>query len=255
MHPGGGEHVRRPNARELEQLRRGEASQREDDLPIGVVVDGLATVTDLDADRPVAGEQHPHRDRVDRHRQVLALLGRAQEGVGGADSAPVFDVCHAEADALVVGLVVVVDALHTERACSVDEFLTEGVTAFGDRRDRQRPTGASSRGGTQLVVLDLLVRLDDVRPSPTRIAERLEGVPVRLCPTVVDHAVDGAGPTQGLAPHPDLHPVVGPERFGLERPDVLRLREGLGEPLRDANHHVLVPAPRLDQENPVGGIP
>ena len=46
-------------------------------------------------------------------------------------------------------------------------------------------------------------------PPPTGVAELLEAVPVGLAAAVVDHAVHGARPSEGLAPHPRLDAVGG----------------------------------------------
>jgi hypothetical protein len=104
----------------------------------------VAVLPDDDADRAIAGDDQALREGVGHDVQVGPFHRRLEEGVGGADAAAPVDRGHRVRDALVVGLVDVVDAPQPQLRAGGEHLLAHRVGVAGNG-EAQRTAGAARR--------------------------------------------------------------------------------------------------------------
>ena len=75
--------VRRPDAGDLQQMRRVDRAAAQDDLLVGTRLDRLAALAERDADAALAFEQQFGGQRLGFDPQVRPALGLLQEGLRG----------------------------------------------------------------------------------------------------------------------------------------------------------------------------
>ena len=142
----------RAEARQQEQVRRVVGAARDDHLPLGMDLLERVSAQELDAGRPVTGEQDPGRERVGEHVNVPSLDRRVQVGDGGA-AAPAVALRQLEAaGAVLCGSVVVVVRLEAGLERCRDRCVAQGMQRPAVA-DAERPTDAVVKALAALVVL------------------------------------------------------------------------------------------------------
>lgn len=184
--------------------------------------------------------------RLFRHR-------RSQEGAGRAEAQTVAGGVGRVADALVFGLVDVINAAQPGAYRGLHDRLVELVVRLRDR-DVHRAAGTTRRRRAQLVVFHAAKHRPDVVPSPAGVACFGDLVPDARRPTLIVHSVDRCAAAHHIAALPDLGLPLG---AGRQRPVVVRVKGPAREEedaLGDVDQRVGVRAAVLQHQDGVGGI-
>ncbi|MDZ7712102.1 MAG: hypothetical protein U5L06_02810 [Rhodovibrio sp.] len=249
LHPALTQERARPDAGELEDLRRPHRAGCQDHLAVGRDARVDAVVPQAHPGNPPALQLQPLRLRLRQHGQVGAVLGRTQESVDGVP-APAAALGHLEvAHPLVAAAVEIVRA----RDARLLGRVGEGVQDFpGDphafhAQFAARPVQVVRAPGVILVRLEMG---QHVVPAPAGAAQLAPAVVIARLAAHVDHAVD----RRAAAQHPPariveraaVQPVL---RFGPEAPVRARIVDGVEVADRDPDPDVVVLPARLEQQD------
>jgi hypothetical protein len=232
----------RPDARELQQLRRLDGAGAQQHL--GTAARGLqhAALPVADAGGAAPFEHQLAGQRLGLDAQVGPLLhGRRQVGLGGAAAPALVRGELVVAGAFLRGAVEVAGARHADLLRAVDEGLDQLVLR-GNVRNLQRSAAAVEGVGAALVALGLDEVGQHVVVAPAGVAQRGPMVVVLALAADVDEAVDRAGAAQRLAARPvdapAVHVGVG---VGLEAPVI-----------GGAPHRLAVADGQVNPQRPIG---
>ena len=139
-------------------------------------------------------------------RDVGALQGRAQEGVGAGGPQALVRIDLIDADALWRWTVEIIRMGKAKGLSRLDELVAQGMGAAGDVGDMDRTARAVIGAGPVIMVFGLAKEGQHLVPAPAGIAHSLPLIEiVRLAPDI-DHGIDRAGPANDLAPRPIANP-------------------------------------------------
>ena len=237
------------DARQHQEVRRVERAAGEDHLAVGGRLHLHAVVRIGDAAR--AGSVHDDARDVGAgfHAQVRALLGRAQEGVGGGRAAPVADRVLAAAEALALRAVVIVrhrQARLARRLHPRGEQRIVGLGEFG----AERAVAAAIFIGAALPGLAAAEIGQAVGVAPAVRAVPRPAVVIAAVAARVGHDVDGGGAAQHLAARGlDAAALERLFRLGVIAPVEHRPVVHLAHAERDVDERVPVARASLQQQN------
>ena len=257
----------RPDARQLQQLRRADGAAGEQHLARGACHQRRTTALRLRLDAHgaqrtvvIALEQHTRDMRTGPHLQVGPLLRRAQKGLGRipADAGALVDL--EIADTLVVAAVEVFRGR--------DAGLLRGLRERIEDLPRQpllldapfaagpRTAGVETGRGMHLVgAAPVVLVAQEVRhavlPTPRIVTGELRPlVVVARLAAHVDHAVDAGAAAEHLAARIAQRAAVQPGvRVGTEQPVGARIADAVEVTHRHVDPQVIVVAAGLDQQH------
>ena len=248
------QHVARPDAGELQELRRADGAGGEHDL--GPRGRGFRPVAPAEGDTGAAAavEQKGLGLRAGEHHKVWPASRRPQEGLGGGP-ADATALGHVEvAAALVVAAIEIVGLGDAALLRGVAECVQD-LPADPGRLDAPLAAGAVELAGAQPMVLGPLEQGQDVVPGPAGIAELAPMVVVGRLAAHVDHAVDGRAAAQDLAARiVQRTPVQAGIGLRLEAPIGARVAHGVEVADGNVDPVVVVAATRLQQQDAVPGV-
>ena len=244
----------RPDAGDLEQVRRADRAGGENQFAGDIDPRLHALAPELEPACPPAVEQDAFRLGVGEDRQVGPVARRFQEGLRRVPARAPALVDHELAGALVVAVVEV------RRPCDADLVAgaLEGVEDFpADPRLLDPPfaAGAVEGVGRAEMVLGLPEQGQHVVPGPAAVAHLGPAVIVPRLAAHVDHAVDrGAAaehPAARIVERPAVQPVLG---FGLQAPVGARIALGVEIADRHLDPEIVVLAAGLEQQDAVAPV-
>ena len=255
--------VRRPDAREHQQLRRAEGAGTEQHLATGLERQGLQRTA------PAVGPHlHPHRtgtavkrfgqhpggERVGKHLQVRPAAVRCEVGLGRAEALAVLVRDLVDAHALLFGAVEIVVERVTGLPAGLDEVGQHRV-GRAQVHHVERAARAVPVVGAAFVVLGALEVGQHLGKRPARVALGGPGVVVLRVTAGVDHGVDGAGPAQHLATRLVAPPAVQTRlRHGAVTPAIELVLGHHGQAGRAVDEHAAVGRSRFNQGHPQGRV-
>ena len=240
---------RRPDAGELQQLRRVDHPAAEQHLPLGTGHAGLAILRIFDAGGTRALQEDASGQRPGLDRQVRPVQGGPQIGRGGAAAAPLADGHLQAAEALLPGAVVIlrpaVAGLLAGLDIGAEQRILVAAELRGDRAVRS-PVGAG-----------LALPMFQLAEIGQRIGIRPFGQTILRPPVVIAavsaherHGVRGRRPADHLATGTFDAPAVGMRlRFAEIHPVMQPLLQDLAPAERYMDPGIPVPAPGLEQQN------
>ena len=241
---------RRPDARDLQELRRVHRAAAQDQLAARPHLDRGAVAAALavaHANGALALEHDLGDVGVRAHGEIFALHRRMQVAAGGALAHAVLDDALHVAHARLHGAVVVAVARDAHLHRALDEGLADRVAPV-EVGDRQVAVAAAEG----------VVGLADPPFAPAEVGQHVGIAPAAVAAlgpaveieplaAIVDMAVDRARPAQGLAARGGDGAPAGPfAGLGLVEPVHPRIDQGVHEAGRDMDEGVPVPRPRLE---------
>ena len=248
--------IRRPDAREHEQLRGPEGTGTEHDLAPGLEHELLwHTSAALPAQLHTGGAhlaithlgEHPGSQAVGEHLQVAAAQVRGDIGLGGTEALAVAVGHLIDTDAFLLRTVeIVVDRVAGLATC-LQEVRQERVGA-AQVHHIERSALAVPVVGAALVVLGTLEVRQHVLKRPARVALGRPVVVVARMASGVDHGVDRTRPAHHLAARLVAAPTMQPRlRHGVVTPAVELVLGHHGQPTWAVDEDAAVGGSRLDE--------
>ena len=162
----------RPNARQLQQLRRLQSAGTEQHFSAAVCLLILLMLPITHTNGAPALHEQPRRERVTFNSQIRPAARRLEVALGSAPTQAAPGVELVVTCALLAGTVKVFIARHAKLVSAGNERFDQRV--FGANvRDRQRPLVTVKRIGTTLVALRLYEIGQQIVIAPAVVAQRL----------------------------------------------------------------------------------
>ncbi|MNO86581.1 hypothetical protein D3C76_779850 [compost metagenome] len=209
----------RADSREHQQVRTTECTGAEQHFLACLQGQSFGLVAHLYAGGLLAVEQHALGIGTGQYREVLALVAnRLEKGCRGAPASAIVDGDVVGADTFLVDAVEIGIVAMTRGHAGGDEGVA-GRVAPSRSADTKFTGIAMQFTFTGVMVFALAEVWQDVVERPARIAQCFPVIEVGAVTAYIDHAVDRAAATQGLAPWLIADAPVQPGlRHGIERP-------------------------------------
>ena len=253
LDPEGPQLIRRPDARQQQQVRRVIRAGAHDHLTLGAHRLQLVVAQQLDADCPLAVQDDACGERVSQHVDVAARERWMQVRHRRA-AAPSVSLRELKpARPLLPGAVVIVGrrdpGVHRRLDARPDQRMHRSAIAHG-----QRPTDAVVIAFTALVVLRATEVRQHILIAPAGEAHRRPPVVVGAVAAHVDHAVERARAAQHAPPRQKITPISQLRLALAPQPPVRPGLPQLAKRQRHVDHGLAVRRPRLDHRHSNVGI-
>ena len=189
----------RPDARELQKLRRVDGAARQDHLAPRRRRPARAMLNVVDTRGPPPLEPQARHLRMHLHLQVFPPHRRAQEGARRRHAAAALGGELIEADALLFRAVEIGSEGEARRFARGNEVAAQRMRVVANVGDVQRPAPSAIGGIARGIILDRLVGGQHLVEAPARIAGALPVVVVLGMAADIDHGIDRGGAAQDLA--------------------------------------------------------